>query len=232
MRSKMEYLKTIKNEKGMTILPILLFGIGAVILFSSFSIFFDNNNKLQAKARIVEEAANLSTTVKMMFSTPANCTENLKPQAFGQNIQQLRSKSANNSIRMFYSTGNGNQGNLMIASNSNFYQLPIAGISFNNTTPDPQNPFAYNTELQITIKDGLTNNIKPITIPFVMVTNSGTGQIESCYATSYSPTDPAAPPTITNMTIENALCNRLEPGTFYLPQEKSCVSIGTSVVGI
>ena len=30
MRSKMEYLKTIKNEKGMTILPILLFGIGAV----------------------------------------------------------------------------------------------------------------------------------------------------------------------------------------------------------
>ncbi len=232
MRSKMDYLKMIKNEKGMTILPILLFGIGAMILFSSFSIFFDNNNKLQKKARIVEETANLSTAVRMMFSNPTNCAQNLTPQAFGQNIQQLRNKSENGSVQIVYSNGSGINANVMVAANSNYYQLPIAGVRFGSVTSDPQIPFAFRTELQIMIKDGVTNNIKPITIPFVMVTNSGTGQLESCYATSYAPTDPASPPSIFNTTIENAICNRLEVGTFYLPQEKSCVSIGTAVVGL
>lgn len=232
MRSKIDCLKTIKNEKGMTILPILLFGIGSIILFSSFSIFFDNNNKLQTKARMMEETANLSTAVRMIFSNPTNCAQNLNPQAFGQNIQQLRNKSENGSVQIVYASGSGINSNLMAAANSSYYQLPIAGVRFSSVTPDPQIPFAYRTELQIMIKDGVTNNIKPITIPFVMMTNSGTGQLESCYATSYAPTDPASPPSLSNMTLENAICNRLEVGTFYLPQEKSCVSIGTAVVGL
>ena len=208
-------LKAISNQKGMIILPVIIFGLIVTIVFSTLILNFQYQQKIQARNRTKEETANLIALVQMLNAMPTGingCTQNnLVPGVFGTSVAELTTLSSAKDIKMKYPPSADLQfnGTFLLKKNQNYSQFKVTNVFFSPLSqPHATDANSYFAELNIETMDALSSALPTIIIPFYFTSNGGI--LNSCFSTSY--VSGSSPP----QTLQDALCQQQNPGAPYV----------------
>jgi hypothetical protein len=200
----------------------LLLGLGISIAGGSFLWHLNSQNKQQSRGRIKEDLVSLGITIKMLYAQDKNCKQNLTANAWGTTLQELKARSNNGSIRLLYPT-NGPSTGVFLASNNMTQKTVVKEMAFKNISlVNTLDNTAHRMDLEVTVSDGHNGNLKPLTIPFYIITDS-TDKLVSCFATSY-PFINSEKATQQNTTMEDFLCSQFyQIDSVYSPSGKTCL---------
>lgn len=215
------------NNHGATLVSILV--LSAVIALTGTAILFSFKSRQQTQMNMQakEDLMNLSTKLKMMFSSKEVCKMNLASNAFGTTLNQLKSRSATKDIRIVNKPIGSATPQIYLEKNKPIERLVFQGGYFDNIRPLEKYSSTnetYLADLKISTTDAFKVSLKEISFPFYITTNSA-GTLTDCFATSY----PVEGDTTT--TLEDILCNEIrrqfDSSLTYVfsPSEHACVKV-------
>jgi len=225
----------IDNQRGSTLLPMLV--LASVIAISATSILIGTQSRLrvQSHSQAREDANNLETSIRMIFTSHNTCKANIGGNYFGTSVDDLKNLSANRAIKLSHTNVSGNS-EIYAGPNMAIGRATITGISFvhfqqlDSTT-------SYIADMNINLSDGYGVALKSITVPFYFATDPS-GAITDCIATSYPQGQPSyvddsatlTPTSLPRLTMEDILCEQSKgANNYYSPTVSTCVN--TTMVG-
>jgi hypothetical protein len=237
MTTKVKNMKTpaiskLDNNRGSALLTMLV--LGAVIAITATTILLgaQGRQKLQSRAQAREDGANLEATIKMILTSHDVCKVNLTSANFGASLDELKSLSANKSVKLAH-TGLGTTPIILAAPNSKIGRAVVTGLSFSQISP-LDTATSYIADLHIEMTDAYGVAFKPITVPFYFKTDAS-GALVDCIATTYPmglPTyDASVTPQVARTTMEDIICSDAKHSAsyYYSPTESACVN--TTLIG-
>lgn len=211
------------NNRGATLVSILV--LGAVIALTATSILFSFRSRQQTLAhdQAREDFMNLSTQIRMLFSSKEACKLNLTGAAFGNTLDQLKALSTTRDIKVVMRPAGSAALQTYIQKNRKIDRLIIQGTRFENIRPltvYSGTDRTYLADFTISVTDSFNVALKEFALPFYLTTNAG-GALTSCFATSY-PLESSP-----HLTMEDLLCQQLRSNNTFVfsPSEHSCVIV-------
>jgi hypothetical protein len=201
------------DERGSALLSML--AVGGVIAITVVSILsaYSSRQKLQAHAQAMNDARNLETSVRMVFSAAANCKTNIAGGGFGGNVSDLKNP-ANKNYNLTYNLIGG--ASLKLAAGTSWERLNIRELSFEGVFA-VDGALSSLVTLRIKTSDIYGVALKDLLVPFYFVTDAG-GALQECLATSF----PRGPET--HVTMEDMLCQQMRQSAdgYFSPKEHVC----------